>query len=60
MVEVWIEEMCGSDRTDPEDYERAVVVDAEVNETNQNTPRSERRTALEQVLTGPTLLEMSG
>jgi hypothetical protein len=31
MVEVLIEEMSGSDRSRPKDYERAVVVDAEVN-----------------------------
>jgi len=37
-----------------------VVVDAESNETNKLTPRSERRSALKKDLTEPTLLEMSG
>ena len=40
--------------------ERAVVVNAEVNETNKTTPGSERRSLLKNCLTGPTLLEMSG
>ena len=37
-----------------------MVVDAESNETNKLTPRSERRSALRKDLTEPTLLEMSG
>jgi hypothetical protein len=37
-----------------------VVVDAEVNEANKTTLRSERRSAFKKGLTGPTLLEMSG
>jgi hypothetical protein len=60
MVEVLIEEMFGSDRSRPTDYERAVVVDAKVNEANKTTLGSERRSVVEKSLTGPTLLEMSG
>ena len=60
MVEVRIEEMFGSDRSRPKDYERAVVVDAEAEESGKTTLGSERRTALKNCLTGPTLLEMSG
>jgi hypothetical protein len=37
-----------------------VVVDAEVNETNQTTLGSARRSVVEKSLTGLTLLEMSG
>jgi hypothetical protein len=37
-----------------------VVVDAEVEENNEDTFRSERSSALKKNLTGPTLLEMSG
>ena len=59
MVEVRIEEMFGSDGSRPKDYERAVVVDAEVNK-EQGRPllgvngvvRSKKD------LTEPTLLEM--
>ena len=36
MAEVLIEEMFGSDRIRPKDYERAVVVDAEVKENEQD------------------------
>jgi hypothetical protein len=36
MVEVWIEEMSGSDWSRPIDYERAVVVDAERKENEQD------------------------
>ena len=45
----------------PKDYERAVVVDAEVKE-EQGRPRfrSERRRALKKDLAGPTLSAMSG
>ena len=35
MVEVRIEEMFGSERSRPRDYERAVVVEAEVNKEQQ-------------------------
>jgi hypothetical protein len=59
MVEVQIEEMFRSDRSRPKDYERAVVVEAEVNRTRKTTLRSERRSAFKKYLTGPTLLEMS-
>jgi len=37
-----------------------VVVDAEVNEANQTTLGSARRSAIKNNLTEPTLLEMSG
>jgi len=41
VVEVLIEEMFGSDRNRPKDYERAVVVEREVNDrTNKTTPGS--------------------
>jgi len=60
MVEVLIEEMSGSDWSRSRDYERAVVVNAEVNQTNKTTLRSARRSVVENSLTGPTLLEMSG
>ena len=60
MVEVLIAEMFGSDRNRPRDYERAVVVEAELTETNETTRRSERRSLFKNDLTGPTLLEMSG
>ena len=43
MVEVVIEEMSRSDRSRPKDYERAVVVEREVNGTNKTTPWSGRR-----------------
>ena len=60
MVEVLIEEMFGSDRSRPKDYRRAVVIDAgPKNKTNEDTLRSERRSALKKRLTEPTLLEMS-
>jgi len=36
MVEVQIEEMFRSDWSRPKDYERAVVVDAEVKENNED------------------------
>jgi hypothetical protein len=63
----------GRTEADRKDYERAVVVEAEVNETNKTTLRSERIGALKKRkkvtrkfkktrkkdLTGPTLLEMS-
>jgi len=35
MVEILIEEMFGSDGSRPQAYERAVVVDAEVNQANE-------------------------
>ena len=61
MVEVLIEEMFGSDRIRPKDYRRAVVIDAgPKNKANEDTLRSERRSALKKRLTEPTLLEMSG
>ncbi len=61
VVEVLIEEMFGSDRIRPEDYRRAVVIDAgPKNTTNKDTLRSERRSALINSLTESTLLEMSG
>ena len=61
MVEVLIEEMFGSDRSRPNDYRRAVVIDAgPKNKTNEDTLRSERRSVLKKRLTEPTLLEMSG
>ena len=37
-----------------------MVVNAEVNQTNKTTLRSARRSVVENSLTGPTLLEMSG
>jgi hypothetical protein len=47
VVEVLIEEMFGSDRSRPKDYRRAVVIDAgPKNKTNEDTLRSERRSAL--------------
>jgi hypothetical protein len=53
--------MFGSDRNRPKDYRRAVVIDAGLkNTTNDDTLRSERRSALTKRLTEPTLLEMSG
>jgi hypothetical protein len=61
VVEVLIEEMFGSDRSRPRDYRRAVVIDTgPKNKTNEDTLRSERRSALKKRLTQPTLLEMSG
>jgi hypothetical protein len=39
---IGIAKMFGSDWSRPKDYERAVVVDAEFNETNKTTLRSER------------------
>jgi hypothetical protein len=61
MVEVLIEEMFGSDRSRPEDYRRAVVIDArETSTANERTPRSERGRVCKNNLTEPTLLEMSG
>jgi hypothetical protein len=61
MVEVRIEEMIGSDRSRPKDYRRAVVIDTRPKNTkNEDTVRSERRSALKKRLTQPTLLEMSG
>ena len=61
MVEVMIEEMFGSDRIRPKDYRRAVVIDAgPKNKANEDTLRSERRSALKKRLTEPTLLEMFG
>ena len=36
MVEVKIEEMSGSDRSRPKNYERAVVVESEVKENNED------------------------
>jgi hypothetical protein len=61
VVEVLIEEMFGSDRIRPKDYRRAVVIDAgPKNKANEDTLRSERRSALKKRLTEPTLLEMSG
>ena len=53
--------MFGSDRNRPKDYRRAVVIDAGLkNTTNDDTLRSERRSAFTKRLTEPTLLEMSG
>jgi hypothetical protein len=60
VVEVLIEEMFRSDRNRSKDYERAVVVEAEVKRNTKTTLRSERRSLLKKSLTGPTLLEMSG
>jgi hypothetical protein len=61
VVEVLIEEMLGSDRIRPKDYRRAVVIDAgPKNKANEDTLRSERRSALKKRLTEPTLLEMFG
>ena len=61
MVEVLIEEMLGSDRIRPKDYRRAVVIDAgPKNKANEDTLRSEQRSALKKRLTEPTLLEMFG
>jgi len=60
VVEVPIEEMFRSDRNRSKDYERAVVVEAEVKRNTKTTLRSARRAALKKDLTGPTLLEMSG
>ena len=37
-----------------------MVVNAEVNQTNKTTLRSARRSVVENSLTGPTLVEMSG
>jgi hypothetical protein len=41
------------------DYERAMVVDAKVNEANRSTSRSERRSVLEKSVIEPTLSEIS-
>jgi hypothetical protein len=61
MVEVLIEEMSVSDRCRPLDYERATVVDAQSKEkTSKTACGSERRSALKDDLTGPTLLELIG
>jgi hypothetical protein len=46
MIEVQIEEIIRSDLSRPKDYERAVVVDAAVSQTNKTTLRSERSGAL--------------
>jgi hypothetical protein len=61
VVEVLIGEMFRSDGSRPKDYRRAVVVDiGPKNATNEDAHRSERRSALINSLTEPTLLEMSG
>jgi hypothetical protein len=60
MVEVLIEEMSRSDRSRPRDYETSRGRRCRANKTNKTTLRSERRSALKNNLTGPTLLEMSG
>ena len=53
--------MFGSDRNRPKDYRRAVVIDTGPKNTmNEDTLRSERRSALKKRLTEPTLLEMFG
>ncbi len=53
MVAVLIEEMYGSDRNRPKDYRRAVVIDAgPKNTTNEDTLRSERRSALKKTIDG--------
>jgi hypothetical protein len=61
MVEVKIEEMYRSDRSRPKDYERAVVVEVEVEE-EQGRPLQgvNGEVYSKRDLTGPTLLEMSG
>jgi hypothetical protein len=59
MVEVMIEEMFRSDCRRPTDYERAVVVEREVNGANKTTPGSEGASLSKKDLTEPTLLEMS-
>jgi hypothetical protein len=59
MVEVLIEEMFGSDRNRPQDYRRAVVIDAgPKNTTNEDTLPSDERKCAQKDLTEPTLLEM--
>jgi hypothetical protein len=61
MVEVLIAEMFGSDRIDPTDYQRAVVVDGRGSKkTRKTTLRSGWRSVLKKSLTEPVLLEMSG
>jgi len=48
----------------PQDYKRALAVDAEKKENERErerkTPLDEKRSVLKKSLTGPTLLEMSG
>ena len=52
--------MFGSDRSRPEDYRRAVVIDTgSKNTTKEETLWSKRRGTLKTPLTEPTLLEMS-
>ena len=52
--------MFGSDRSRPEDYRRAVVIDTGTkNTTKEDALTSERRGALNKSLPKPTLLEMS-
>jgi len=57
-----IEEMYGSDRSRPLDYERAEVIKTEkknTREAEEKTLLSEWISLLKKCLTGPTLLEMS-
>jgi hypothetical protein len=60
VVEVLIEEMFRSDRTDREITSEPWSSKQRSKETTKTTLRSERRSALKKSLTGPTLLEMSG
>jgi hypothetical protein len=56
MVEVLIAEMFGSDRIDPTDYQRAVVVDGRGSKkTRKTTLRSGWRSVLKKSLTQPVL-----
>jgi len=60
MVEVLIDEMSGSDRSRPKDYERAVVVSGQNPEQPKPLEEVAGRSLSKKDLTGPTLLEMSG
>jgi hypothetical protein len=57
MVDVKSEETHESDRSRPGDYRRAMVVNAQVNETNTTTLLHERRSSFKDDLTEKTLLE---
>jgi hypothetical protein len=59
MVEVLIDEMSGSDRSRPKDYERAVVVSGQNPEQPRPLEGVAGRSLSKKDLTGPTLLEMS-
>src|SRR5216683_3308403 len=60
MVEVQIAEMFGSDRNRSRDYQTSRGRRCRAKEANKTTRRSARSSVVENSLTEPTLLEMSG